>query len=88
MIKTKDLERLAQIREQLKKLQDEEGTIKKSILSELPAGDFVKRGHIKVTHIAYKGAPNYKAAFIEIAGEEAVDELPRPEYSRLDIRFV
>lgn len=82
-ILTKDLERLAAVRAALHTLQTEEAELKAKITEALPVGKILERGPFKVAHIACQGSPDYKSAYIALAGEEAAKALPRNTYSKL-----
>lgn len=87
-ILTKDIERLAHLRASIKELQEEEKEIKTRVQSAMKVGDVITRNDIELSLIEVQGAPDYKAAFIAVAGEDAIKDLPRSTYTQLKFKYV
>lgn len=84
-VKKEQVERLVELRKQLRRLKAEEQKISKKLKGSLEIDHPIFRGSYKVAITECLGQPKWKDAFIEIAGQEAADQLPRGKYVRLNV---
>ena len=87
-ILTRDIEELAHLRDRIRVLQEQEKAVREKITAALPLGESVERGHVRIEHRSCLNGPDYKAAYIAIAGEEAAAALPRTSYTKLVLSYV
>lgn len=81
----RDVERLVELRDQMKALKSEEQELA-SKLKENANGKPVRRGDYEVSVTEYAGSPKWKDAFIEYVGEEIAETLPRPAIKKLLVK--
>lgn len=84
----KDVEKLVSLRDQIKQLKSEEQELVTKFKKKVEPNCPIRSAGYEIAQQEYCGAPDYKSAYIDLAGEDAAEALPRPTRTRLTVKPV